>query len=810
MRIESLHIRNFRRFALVDLELPDGVTALVGRNGAGKSTLLEALGWCLYGNEAARTGKDLIKRRGAAAGDDVRVRLAFRFGAHVYEVTRELLGKGESHVATVTVDGSVVVNAGAQSAKEATAYVARLFHMDREAFFTSLVARQSELAMLTDIPAGQRKRILIGLLRLDAVDGAIVEARSRKRNVRAELMGLRSVMHDASSLRMALDVARGAVEGGHATLVAADGRIAALVDEVEDVRQRREASRKRAEEYRHVALLIASAAERVGTLARDRDRRVAELAQSRAAAAQALALGSQLEALPLVKERCEALAALRIRHEELSRTTRELAAAESEAARASSEHETAIQMLAGAGALAKQAERVAVERQRSDARLTDARMREAEASVRAKEEARLLSEVEAKAARVREVGPESPCPTCLRPLREHHSELLHGFASETEQRRAALAVLSPILEDARREAAESSRSLVDLAAREQEIQRKAAQLGRAEAQRDAAAYALASATGRAADLRARASALQAAPFEAQAQQSALAELRRLEALSAQRERALAVADRADEIVRILTELEEAEKAASAAHADAKRRSDALRFDPAAHEALERAAEAAEARLGEARLLRERAQGELQRRLDEERRLLADIAQQEALAARATVLEARVTLLEHLAGDRDNGLLPEFKDHLIGRIRPMLSAHAGRLFRELTEGRYADLEVADDYDLLVHDEGQAFGLARFSGGESDLANLCLRLAVSQVVAERAGTEGFGFLALDEVFGSQDEVRKGNILRALKGLSGRFRQIVLITHIDDIKDAAENVIRVRALDDGTSECVVEGAG
>jgi exonuclease SbcC len=108
---------------------------------------------------------------------------------------------------------------------------------------------------------------------------------------------------------------------------------------------------------------------------------------------------------------------------------------------------------------------------------------------------------------------------------------------------------------------------------------------------------------------------------------------------------------------------------------------------------------------------------------------------------------------------------------------------------------------------VHDDGAPFALARFSGGEADLANLCLRLAVSQVVAERAGTEGFGFLALDEIFGSQDEVRKGNILRALSSLSGRFRQILLITHIPDVKESADHVLRVEALDDGTSRISVD---
>ncbi|HVM45851.1 MAG TPA: AAA family ATPase, partial [Candidatus Thermoplasmatota archaeon] len=235
MRIERLRIENFRRFRLVDLELADGVTALVGRNGAGKSTLLEAIGWCLYGNDAARTGKDLLKRRGAAPSDDVRVHLAFRMGPHVYEVTRELLGKSEQHGAVVKCDGKVVVAGGAQSAKEATAYVERAFHMDREAFFTSLVARQRELAALTNITRADRKRILVGLLRLDAVDAAIAEARLQRRDARAQLAGLRAGMADPAPLRDELQRVRTFLANDRARVAELDAQVVALVDEVEDV-----------------------------------------------------------------------------------------------------------------------------------------------------------------------------------------------------------------------------------------------------------------------------------------------------------------------------------------------------------------------------------------------------------------------------------------------------------------------------------------------------------------------------------------------------------------------------------------------
>jgi exonuclease SbcC len=99
------------------------------------------------------------------------------------------------------------------------------------------------------------------------------------------------------------------------------------------------------------------------------------------------------------------------------------------------------------------------------------------------------------------------------------------------------------------------------------------------------------------------------------------------------------------------------------------------------------------------------------------------------------------------------------------------------------------------------------LDRFSGGETDLANLCLRLAISQVIAERSGDIDFQFIILDEIFGSQDQERKRNILDALSTLTRRFRQIFLITHVDEIKDAMEHVIVVKENEDGTSSASLE---
>jgi len=157
-----------------------------------------------------------------------------------------------------------------------------------------------------------------------------------------------------------------------------------------------------------------------------------------------------------------------------------------------------------------------------------------------------------------------------------------------------------------------------------------------------------------------------------------------------------------------------------------------------------------------------------------------------------------------------GMLSEvminFRTYLISRIRPTLSDYSSDFFERLTDGKYHRLELDDNYNLLIYDNGQAYGVERFSGGEEDLANLCLRLAISEIITEKAGGV-FNFIILDEIFGSQDYIRRQNIMKALNLLSSKFRQIFLITHVDDVKNDMENIINVTEDEYGYSKVKVE---
>ena len=147
---------------------------------------------------------------------------------------------------------------------------------------------------------------------------------------------------------------------------------------------------------------------------------------------------------------------------------------------------------------------------------------------------------------------------------------------------------------------------------------------------------------------------------------------------------------------------------------------------------------------------------------------------------------------HLGRTAD--LMGTFRNTVVGAVGPRLSAQAGELFAELTDHEYDDLQVdPETYEIRIVDRGVDYGMDRFSGSETDLANLALRVAISEHVRFQSGG-AVGLLVLDEVFGSLDPDRKARMLMALERLRGRFRQVLVVTHDADMKEELPNAIEV----------------
>jgi DNA repair protein SbcC/Rad50 len=181
------------------------------------------------------------------------------------------------------------------------------------------------------------------------------------------------------------------------------------------------------------------------------------------------------------------------------------------------------------------------------------------------------------------------------------------------------------------------------------------------------------------------------------------------------------------------------------------------------------------------------------RLEGERARLGDaLARLEEDTRNRDRLREEIALLE-ITRDQLNG----FTDHLLGIVRDQIQEETGRILAEITDGRYDTVILDDSFELLVHDLGGDFPVSRFSGGEQDDVAIALRIALSRYIAEMHELRDSTFLIFDEIFGSQDEERRGNIFRALRALEPYFPQILLISHVSEVQGEFGNALVVEAV-------------
>jgi exonuclease SbcC len=177
--------------------------------------------------------------------------------------------------------------------------------------------------------------------------------------------------------------------------------------------------------------------------------------------------------------------------------------------------------------------------------------------------------------------------------------------------------------------------------------------------------------------------------------------------------------------------------------------------------------------------RENARAEL-KRIGERR------AERERQAAEARRVELK--LLQNQELDR---AVADLRTDLNETLRPDLSDLGSQLLAELTMGRYTVFELDEDYAPTIVDDGEPQRV--LSGGEEDIVSLALRLAISQMIAERAG-QPLSLLVLDEVFGSLDDERRSALIDLLRRLADRFPQVILITHVDSVREGFDHVFRL----------------
>ncbi len=784
MRLSRLRLTNFRQHADSDIAFESGLTGIIGPNGAGKSTILEAIAWALYGGNTLRGGNETLRFHRAAPRAPVRVELEFELAGHRYRVVRGL------SMAELYLDGGE--DPIANSVTTVAEMLQRRIGMTRNEFFNTYFTGQKDLAVMNALTATERAQFLSRVLGYERLRVAQELCGARRKELTSEIAGLRAGMPDR-------DVVDAQEREAQATLVAAQ-RDATEADRLEQetkaaldsVAPRWLAAQTGRDERQRLENELAAVDGEAVALVRAEERLAQELAQvdeARTALApllpdvaafeQAQADLDAMRALAMHDGRRRALlesqAALTVEVQSLGDQRARLATApqlEEQATLELEEHRRALEQAQG----------------KLESRRTDWVRDRQEVDTRLRALRGQYAELRDQRDKLLQLGEEGACPTCTRPLGEHFRNVLDVIERQMEVVEADGTYFKSRLEQLDVMPAD----IAHLDELRKKLQGDVGQLERRLAKVQAGVVQL---TQVERDLAAKTARLEAATLELdgipggydeprhralEQEHARLAESTTLaNRFSTRIEREPALRREQETLARQRAALDGRRAAADARLAT-------LRFPEEEYAELRRLHDEVAAAYAEASRTAAGTRAAREIATDAARRAAEARAEHDRLAEKVQVLERDRRLHDEL-----HRAYSDLRTDLNFQLRPEVSEIASNFLTELTDARYTELELDDKYRLLVLEEGVPKPV--ISGGEEDIANLVLRLAISQMIADRAG-QAFSLLVLDEVFGSLDEVRRQNVLTLLRGLHDRFEQVIVITHIEGVRDGLDRVISV----------------
>lgn len=734
--------------------------------------------------------------------------------------------------------------------RETEARILQTLRMDYETFTNASFFLQGKADQFTQQRPGDRKRILSSILGLEIWERYREQTAERRKGLEAEIKNL-----DGRLQEVAAELAQEAERRQ---------RLRTLEDEVARLAQQRQAQESIVQNARQMAASLKEQERLVEALSRQlqaADQRRAQTQARRAARSQErqelaekLGRAGEIEAAyaawQAARARLEQFeqTALQFREQELAR---QAPLADLQAARARLEQEQAglrqrlaqsasnqveidrlRQQLEAEGAEILAAETRLERRQHLDSALQDLRQRQADARA---ENPRLKKEMEDLRAHIDNLSQLEgvECPFCRQPLGEpERLALIQRLTDEGTEMgdrfRANLALMSSVkseLSDLEAQMGELSRSEADLRQHSQAQAQLTARLEGLEAAEnewqaggaarlEAVDAALANETY-APEARARLEAIDAGlkqigydaaahdaarreEAQGRASEADLRELEKSRAALAPLEREMAevevqLAAQAAEVERQQQEYTQAAAALAAAQAQAPDlyAAETLLFT------LQEQENRARMDVGAARQkvnvlddLKAR-----RKKYEADREALARQVQQHKTLERAFGKDGVPALLIEQA-------LPEIEtraNDILARL-----SNGGMSVRFVTQAQYKDKhrdDLKETLDIQISDGAGTRDYEMFSGGEAFRVNFAVRLALSEVLAQRSGAR-LQTLVIDEGFGSQDVQGRQRLVEAINLVRPDFAKILVITHIEELKDSFPCRIEVEKTDLGSS--------
>jgi exonuclease SbcC len=829
----QLRVRNFMcyRDNVPPLDF-EGIhlACLTGANGHGKSALLDAMTWALWGKARAKRDDELIH----LGESEMEVEFSFDLGGTVYRVLRK---RDSSKRGRTLVDLQVQHDGEFRSIAEegvraTEAAIIRLLRMDYETFTNSAFLLQGRADAFTTRTPAERKQVLGEILGLGIYDEYEQRAKDKAREKDRDLASLEGLLRDIDRELVRQPEYEAELSQAQALVSQLSADVKAADAELRDLRQTQQALEHQQAQLRDLERRLSQAEQEVrevedqlGERQRQLARYEATLAEREQVEAGYAALNEARQADASWNERLAGVVRIQEQQREIERALdvarreldlaqgrlgeriRELERRAAELPERESELDRVREQLAHLG------ERQ-VERDAAQAQLQA--LGEESAGLQVQND-RMLADMEAlkdKLDLLEQESGEAECPLCGQSLSdEHRDELVAEFQAEGtalgDTHRANTAHRKEI-------AAESQRLEAEIRRLDGEL-KGLAPLQRREAQLEQALI----------DAQQAASELQ----PARAEQEALT--RRLDSGD------YAPAEQA-ELARLAGELDSLGYD-EAAHQQARDQVAALVECEAAYQQLQTALERVDGERAalkdlQARLVRwqetltddlarraslasevERlpeVQGQVQTELEKlenlqaessRARLLLGAAQQKLDHCRNLAIERERRVADQKRLVEEKAIYDELRlafgkkgiqAMIIEAAIPEIEYEANRLLARMTDGRMhvrfetqretLKGDTVETLDINIADELGTRSYDLFSGGEAFRVNFAIRIALSKLLAHRAGAQ-LQMLVIDEGFGTQDAEGRERLVEAINSIQDDFERVLVITHIEELKDA-----------------------
>jgi exonuclease SbcC len=805
------------------------LACLAGDNGHGKSALLDAITWALWGKTrlGARRDDELIH----LGQTEMEVEFTFALDGNRYRVIRkrDSRGSGRSALELQGWDDQVFRPLTEPTIRKTQARINELLRMDYETFINSAFLLQGRADEFTIKPPAERKRILGDILGLSIYDEYEEQAKERGKAKEQQATGIAAQIREMEreldrqpEYERELSQAEGQAADLTGTLQKAEEALRQLREEKKELdlkaTQIDDLSARLAQGEQELAELneqiAASEARMAGYEATLVERRDIEKGFAALTKARQLneTLNLKLSQLVQLNERKTQLetAIAEARHE---LTTQQRLLAEKNAELAT-KAEKATQLEADLAAVRAQLESLTeLERDRQARQQEMQELSNQVASLRTHNE-QLKAEMEPLKEKVDLLKEaEARCPLCDSELSEaDRDRLVAQFTTEGKEKadlhRANQAEIRRMENEERRigDAIEAiDQELKDKPA----LQKQEATLEKALGEAQAATQELGQARASAAVLEEKLATQDYAPDE----QAELAQLRtQLQELGYDAD----VHEEVRQDLQILARFEEAQARLQMAldqmdgeranleklrHSQARKQA-TLAADFEKRDELKQAVE----RLPEVRRQVEEKEREVDKLQEEERRardVVAAIKQQIAhcqylvkerkkrVAERQKVVEEKAIYDELRVAFGKKGLqamiiesaIPEIEDEANALLARMTDGRMNVRFETQRETKKGD--TVETLDIKISDELGTRSYELFSGGESFRINFAIRIALSKLLARRAGAR-LQTLVIDEGFGTQDTQGRERLVEAINSIREDFEKIIVITHIEELRD------------------------